>query len=100
MLPSILRVAASNALSAIFLAAVVYAASLLVARPALTRALWVLVLLKLLTPPLWTIPVDDLLGRRPNNREIDRAPGVSEGELAPAVYLEEQSQGKLDGPPD
>ena len=100
MLPVILRIAASNALSAIFLAAIVAAVSLLVARPALTRALWVLVLLKLLAPPLWTIPIDDLFARLPNDRNVRRAPGVSESELATAIDLEKESQGGLDGAAD
>jgi bla regulator protein blaR1 len=100
MLPVILRIAASNALSAILLAIGVSVVSLLVARPALTRALWVLVLLKLFTPPLWTIPIDSLLARLPNDRNDRQAPAVSESELAPAVHLEEQSQGRLDGAAD
>jgi beta-lactamase regulating signal transducer with metallopeptidase domain len=59
MLHTILQIGASNAISALFLAGPVVAMSLIVARPAFVRALWILVLLKLLTPPLWTVPVDD-----------------------------------------
>lgn len=47
----------SNAAAAMALALVAGAAARLLRRPPLTRALWVLVLLKLLTPPIWTIPV-------------------------------------------
>jgi bla regulator protein BlaR1 len=97
MLPVILRIAASNALSAIFLAAVVSAVSLLVARPALTRALWVLVLLKLLAPPLWAIPVGDLFNRLPHDRNVRRAPDVNESGPATAPNLVERSEGNLDG---
>src|SRR5438552_1447607 len=32
-------------------------------RPALTHALWVLVLIKLLTPPLWKLPMGGVLAR-------------------------------------
>jgi bla regulator protein blaR1 len=100
MLPAILRIAASNASSAIILAAVVAAVSLLVARPALTRALWVLVLLKLLAPPLWTIPVDELLGRRPNDLDVKGVRPTIDSEFATAAGLEEQSHGKPDGAAD
>src|SRR5579863_2854395 len=45
-----------NALSAAALAIGAAAASMLFRRPPLTRALWVLVLLKLITPPIWSVP--------------------------------------------
>jgi bla regulator protein BlaR1 len=82
MLPVILRIAASNALSAVVLAAVVATVSLLTARPALARALWVLVLLKLLLPPLWSIPIDGLFAPQPTSADGGRAPAVPEDGLA------------------
>src|SRR5262245_34464816 len=46
-----------NALLVVPLALLAAAVSRLVCRPALAHALWLLVLLKLLTPPLLTLPV-------------------------------------------
>lgn len=63
MLLTVLQIAASNAISAILLAGLVLGVSLIVRRPAFVRALWVLVLLKLLMPPLWTFPVDGYIAR-------------------------------------
>ena len=53
----LLRIGLSNAAAAAVLALVALAAGLLVRKPALTHGLWVLVLLKLISPPLWTIPL-------------------------------------------
>ena len=55
MVDTVLRAALGNALAAAVLAPAVAGVALVVRRPALIRALWVLVLLKLLVPPLWTI---------------------------------------------
>lgn len=52
---TLLHIALSNALAATVLALVAAAASLALRRPPLTRALWLLVLIKLLTPPLWHV---------------------------------------------
>jgi bla regulator protein BlaR1 len=54
---TLLGFALSNTLSAAALALIALTVSRLAHRPALTHALWVIVLLKLLTPPLWNIPV-------------------------------------------
>jgi beta-lactamase regulating signal transducer with metallopeptidase domain len=53
---TLLRVALSNAVIAAALAVVAAATGRLCRRPALTHGLWLLVLLKLLTPPLITLP--------------------------------------------
>ena len=55
----LLRLGLANALAATLLAAVVGAFTfpLRRKRPALVHALWLIVLLKLVTPPLWTLPV-------------------------------------------
>jgi len=47
----------SNAVAALGLALVAATISRIFRHPPLTRALWILVLLKLLTPPIWTIPI-------------------------------------------
>jgi beta-lactamase regulating signal transducer with metallopeptidase domain len=53
----LLQVGLSNALVASVLAAGVACVSRYVRRPALVHSLWLLVLLKLITPPLWSVPV-------------------------------------------
>src|SRR5215469_303509 len=53
---TLLRVALSNAVVATALAVVAAATGRLCRRPALTHGLWLLVLLKLLTPSLITLP--------------------------------------------
>src|SRR5438132_10963338 len=47
----------TNAVLATLLALVAFAASRLVRSPALTHLLWVVVLLKLITPPLVQVPI-------------------------------------------
>jgi beta-lactamase regulating signal transducer with metallopeptidase domain len=54
---SLLSIALSNALAAAILAAVVLLTSRLIRCPALIHGLWLLVLLKLVTPPLFFVPV-------------------------------------------
>src|SRR5437588_5191904 len=55
----LLQLGLTNALAATLLAAAVAAPALLLRRryPAVVHALWLLVLLKLVTPPLWKVPV-------------------------------------------
>src|SRR5258708_7735080 len=52
-----MRIALSNAALASVAAPLAWAAGRLARKPALTHALWVIVLLKLITPPLWSVPV-------------------------------------------
>src|SRR5262249_34480240 len=52
-----LSVALSNAIAAMLLAVVAFLSGRLLRRPAVTHGLWLLVLLKLLTPPLFRVPV-------------------------------------------
>jgi len=54
---AILRVALSNTLLAAMLALAALAISRTFRRPALSHALWLIVLLKLITPPLWNVAV-------------------------------------------
>jgi beta-lactamase regulating signal transducer with metallopeptidase domain len=53
----LLQFVLSNAVAAMALAVLAAGAARVIKRPAVTRALWIVVLLKLLTPPVWTIPV-------------------------------------------
>jgi beta-lactamase regulating signal transducer with metallopeptidase domain len=52
-----LRAGLGNAVAATLLALAAAAVARLARRPALAHGLWLLVLLKLLTPPLWQVPV-------------------------------------------
>ena len=54
---AILRVALSNTLLAAMLALAALAVSRTFRRPALSHAMWLIVLLKLITPPLWNVAV-------------------------------------------
>ena len=51
------RIALSNAAAAAVLALVALLAALVIRKPALTHGLWLLVLLKLVSPPLWMVPL-------------------------------------------
>lgn len=53
----VLYIGLVNALFATVLAGAVWVVTRFVRKPAVARALWLLVLLKLLTPPLWTVRV-------------------------------------------
>ena len=55
----LLQLGLANAIAAALLAAAVAAPAFVLRRryPAVVHALWLLVLLKLVTPPLWKIPV-------------------------------------------
>lgn len=53
----LLSIGVSNAVAALILALVAAAVCRVYHRPALAHALWLLVLLKLVTPPIWTVPV-------------------------------------------
>lgn len=77
---SYIEIALINALMILPLALIADGAGRVLRRPALTHLLWVLVLVKLITPPVWQIPVMDrdwlaLVGRHvvaPVVAEIDR----------------------------
>src|SRR5262249_5366761 len=57
LMDTLLHVGLSNAALATALALSAAIASRLCRRPALAHSLWLLVLLKLLTPPLWRVPL-------------------------------------------
>ena len=56
-LDRVLGIALANAAAAIALALLAAAVGRFTRRPAAAHALWVLVLLKLVTPPVWTVPI-------------------------------------------
>ncbi len=57
---ALLEIALSNAIVASLLAVFAFAVGRMCRRPALTHSLWLLVLLKLLTPPIIQIPIVNL----------------------------------------
>ena len=54
---TLLRIGLSNASCAAGLAIIGWGLSRIIRRPPLSHALWVLVLVKLITPPVWTVPI-------------------------------------------
>jgi beta-lactamase regulating signal transducer with metallopeptidase domain len=73
---TVLRIGLSNALCSAALAAFAWSVGRSLRRPAISHVLWVLVLLKLVTPPLWTIGVravqpPDIAPRPPVTAAID-----------------------------
>jgi hypothetical protein len=66
-------------------------------RPALAHALWVLVMLKLLTPPVWRVPVPAPL-RPPVAVHVMRQPDVQAGDAA-AIGSTPAPIGRIPSPP-
>src|SRR5690349_4405954 len=54
-MPALLQIGLANAVCAAVLAALAVVAGRWCRRPALTHSLWLLVLLKLITPPVWPL---------------------------------------------
>jgi beta-lactamase regulating signal transducer with metallopeptidase domain len=73
-----LRVGLGNAVAATLLAVAAAAVGRLARRPALAHGLWLLVLLKLLTPPLWqvSVPWPEGDGPPPAAAELPPAPAL------------------------
>lgn len=67
---SILEVALFNAVLVIPLALVALTSARLFRRPPLTHLLWVLVLVKLLTPPVWQVPLIDCDWWHSSSRQV------------------------------
>ena len=59
-----LHIGLENVAVAAVIAVVAWVASFARGRPALAHALWLVVLLKLLTPPLWGVSVEGIFGSR------------------------------------
>src|SRR5262249_25523906 len=84
---TLLQVGISNALAATVLALLAAAAGHFARRPALAHGLWLLVLLKLVTPPLWHVRLPDLARHEPTAA----TPTAAAGELAAAPAEEEDA---------
>src|SRR4051794_31916544 len=100
---ALLSVALSNVLVAALLAVPASLAGLRGTRPALTHALWLLVLLKLVTPPLVTIELPwtpAFATTAVSPQQTIEAPPLAEdapeGEALPLPFLEEPSDGAED----
>src|SRR3954447_12182143 len=85
---TLLEIAAGNAIAAALLAGLVLALSPFVRRPAVRHALWLIVLARLLMPPVWRIEV-------PSRWDDEGPPAVAARPqpapepIAPSVYLSE-----------
>ena len=75
---TLLRVGLSNAAVAVVLAVLAVAAGCLCRRPAVAHGLWLLVLLKLVTPPLVHVPLP-----WPADPAQNRKPAEDNGYIAP-----------------
>jgi TolA-binding protein len=90
-LDGLLDIALGNAAMAAILALVAAAIGRLCRRPALAHALWVLVLIKLVTPPLWKVPMHGVLARAMARAQVPpRTPAlpvtpISPGEIQQAA---------------
>jgi beta-lactamase regulating signal transducer with metallopeptidase domain len=86
---ALLRIAAANTLGAAAIALLALTAMLLLRRPALTHVLWLLVLLKLLMPPVYSIPV-----RLPSasHQNVPQAVRTSE-----SISADEEQSGRILG---
>lgn len=88
---ALLDVALTNAVLALGLAVIAWASSFL-RRPAFTHALWLLVLLRLVMPPIWQLPVGprgvaatepDAGRSRPTLPDVETAPPVVDDAFVP-----------------
>lgn len=94
---TLVHVGLMNAALAAALAAVVAVACLLIRNPALKHALWLLVLLKLITPPLVNVPVLQPFGMSPH---VDVAASNSVEAVPPAAMVnKDRPPISLDAPP-
>lgn len=67
---SVLHLALSNAAFAGVAALLVWGFSRICRKPALIHALWLVVLLKLLTPPIWNLPIHWAIHARPHAQPV------------------------------
>jgi len=98
---TLLRIGLSNAVAAAVLSLGAAAAARLLGRPPLTRALWLLVLLKLVTPPIWTIPVPLPIGASAHAPPTSAAPAKAPGHLLvrPGLRSANVAERVIDDPP-
>jgi beta-lactamase regulating signal transducer with metallopeptidase domain len=70
---TLVEYALANAAAATLLAVLAFAIGLVVRRPAVRNALWILVLVRLLLPPMWTVPIS-----LPATDPVNDVPAVAE----------------------
>ena len=85
-LDRVLGIALANAAAAIVLALLAAAVGRFTRRPAAAHALWVLVLLKLVTPPVWTVPIRVAIAPATNSPPATTTPTVSLAAARPAEH--------------
>lgn len=83
----VLQVGLSNAVAATLLAVVAFAVDRLFRRPALSHACWLLVVLKLVTPPLVRVPLPWTAAPRPDSPAIAVDGGALAAAPAPPAAL-------------
>lgn len=89
---TVLRIGLSNAVIGAALAILAAGAGRILRRPAAAHLLWVLVLIKLLTPPLWTVPVRFSSAPVPASHQVPVEISAAQDDfVAPAVRHEELS---------
>lgn len=98
---TLLHVGLSNAVAATVLAVLALAASRFGRRPALVHSLWLLVLLKLVTPPVWNIPLPwfSSAPAAPTPTDVAPAAAPAPGPMADVLAFDLESHGELgEGP--
>ncbi len=95
---SLVQIGLSNAVVALVLAAIAALVGALVRKPALTHGLWLLVLIKLVTPPLFLIPIGWSEPASEPEVEAQLARAIAEAEAAaqmPPVPFEVWVEGEI-----
>ncbi len=95
---TLLRVGLSNAVAAGLLALAAASVGVFArGRPAIRHGLWILVLLKLVTPPLWTVPVGWVaVPQKTATQRPETVAALSDGEQALRASAPEPNSGLLD----
>lgn len=86
----LLSIGVSNAVAAVVLALVAATVCRIYRRPALTHALWLLVLVKLVTPPIWTVPVTWVQGGSGPEPKAKTSPEPAPKVSTPVIALSEE----------
>src|SRR5688572_17242024 len=84
---SLMQIAMANAVVAVPLAALVWGISRMVRRPAFTHAVWIVVLLKFITPPFFELPFSVSIPLATNATEPQIALPLDTDDVAEPVEL-------------
>src|SRR5438552_11040668 len=94
-MPSLIETALANAACAAVLALFALAVGRIWRRPALLHGLWLLVLVKLVTPPLVPLPVRVLPAPPPPPVAVAAAPADEPVTVGQFLFLPSQKEGEL-----